>query len=397
MLATTSADDAPAVPPWALTDASSRTLLTLSVKTADGAAHPIIPSNSELPARGEALLTSSANGVDALSLILLAGTRPSAAACVPLGCLRLPIQPLDRGLAQALLVIKASDGRLLATARDVQTGRSVRLVLDATSGIAAEDTSSLPSPWRFETPYTMQPHPGFYCTACGVYLRTPPSAAAAATAPATEPSATIIPPRTDAWDGEVPPESTASRVWPGAYVLSSHLNQPHIASRIKGAKVIELGAGLGLPGLAAWALGASKVVLTDLDENLPRLRQAVEANGASEAAVEVAALDWCDTSTLPTQLKGASWVLAADCVFWPALFTPLLETLTMLTDAAATSPEVLLTVTSRLGRAEAFAAAADACGWGMEEVPLDGAASFLHTRLLRLSRRACVRELELRG
>ena len=69
----------------------------------------------------------------------------------------------------------------------------------------------------------------------------------------------------------------------------------------------------------------------------------------------------------------------------------------MLTDAAATSPEVLLTVTSRLGRAEAFAAAADACGWGMEEVPLDGAASFLHTRLLRLSRRACVRELELRG
>ena len=47
---------------------------------------------------------------------------------------------------------------------------------------------------------------------------------------------------------------------------------------------------------------------------------------------------------------------------------------------------MLLTVTSRLGRAQAFEAEAVARGWRVEEMPLaDGSRSFYHTRLLRLS------------
>ena len=49
-------------------------------------------------------------------------------------------------------------------------------------------------------------------------------------------------------------------------------------------------SGCGLVGLSAWRAGANSVCLTDLDENLDRLRQIVAANGASPQQVRVEAL-----------------------------------------------------------------------------------------------------------
>ena len=93
-------------------------------------------------------------------------------------------------------------------------------------------------------------------------------------------------------------------------------------------------------------------------------------------------------------------MLAADCVFWPALFVPLLRTLTSLHAAAAhlptppagatafagaaRGPRFLLTVTERLGRAEVFRAQATAEGWVLEE--LRCGVSFPHTRLYEARR-----------
>ena len=37
-----------------------------------------------------------------------------------------------------------------------------------------------------------------------------------------------------------------------------------------GVRVLELGAGTGIPGLAAWVCGANEVMVTDLDESNPR-------------------------------------------------------------------------------------------------------------------------------
>lgn len=76
----------------------------------------------------------------------------------------------------------------------------------------------------------------------------------------------------------------------------------------------------------------AQVVLTDLHENLPRLREAVLSNGA-DGAVSVEALDWSEP--VPAGLSTRPWdfILAADCVFWTDLFTPLLKTLAELVDA----------------------------------------------------------------
>ena len=297
-------------------------------------------------------------------------------------------------------------------ARDVQTGCGACHVLRAPGTADAEDgrddsdvsptssalstEGSLPLAWRYETPYTSAAHPGFCCIG-GRFLSLP-VASASASAPA--------PARRVGDDGEVDPASTAERVWPGAYLLASYLQQPAVASRLRGARVLELGSGLGVAGLAAWVVGCARVTLSDLPENVPRLTDVIAAHHATDA-VRATPLDWLAPS-LPQPLLSPPYgpfdvVLAADCVFWVPLFAPLLRTLQRLVDAAPTdaTPEVLLTVTSRLDRAETFAAEACDAGWTLEEVPLasmeqpsspgmtsSAAASFLHTKLLRLRRRS---------
>ena len=115
-------------PPWAVADATGRTLLGVSVRCADGTAHVLIPRGSCLPsggasvgAYGEALLTSSAHDMSKMTLEVLVGARPSAAACRQLARpLVVPIEPRARGLAQVHVQLCLSATRLLLSARDVQ-------------------------------------------------------------------------------------------------------------------------------------------------------------------------------------------------------------------------------------------------------------------------------------
>jgi hypothetical protein len=112
--------------------------------------------------------------------------------------------------------------------------------------------------------------------------------------------------------------------------------------------------------------------------------------------VQAVALDWMQP--LPPDIRGGApfdVILAADCVFWRGLFEPLCATLCALaavgrTDELADAPPplVLLTVTARLDRAQAFVAIARQHGWVVEEVAVQGAAAMMastHTRLLRLT------------
>lgn len=175
------------------------------------------------------------------------------------------------------------------------------------AGEDAPPSAALAVPWRFENPYADAAHPGF-CCATGHFIAIPDESADA------EAGARRL-----GADGEVAPETTAAKVWPGSYILSRHLDQTHVAASVAGGRVLELGAGLGVPGLVTAVAGASEVLLTDLEENLPRLRAAVARNAAVTTAcpqVNVESLDWT-VAPLPESLTAKPWdvILAADCVY----------------------------------------------------------------------------------
>ncbi|OMO93081.1 Nicotinamide N-methyltransferase-like protein [Corchorus olitorius] len=92
----------------------------------------------------------------------------------------------------------------------------------------------------------------------------------------------------DVYDSVTGRALTGSWVWNSALVLS-HWMSTHL--NFQGKAVVELGAGAGLPGLTAALLGASRVLLTDIQPLLPGLLKNVEANGFKER-VEVRELVW---------------------------------------------------------------------------------------------------------
>lgn len=86
---------------------------------------------------------------------------------------------------------------------------------------------------------------------------------------------------------------TGLTVWDGAVVLSKFLETEANAGacRIAGRTVLELGAGTGVVGLAAAALGAQRVILTDQAYTLDNLRATVARN-PSLRGIDVVELDW---------------------------------------------------------------------------------------------------------
>ena len=200
-------------------------------------------------------------------------------------------------------------------------------------------------------------------------------------------------------DTSLPPTSpaaTAQRVWPCARALAEWLTHSQEAPALEGCAVLELGAGCGLSGLAAWLAGA-RVCLTELAENVPRLQELVAFNQAA-SMVTVAALDW--TQPLPAAISAARWdvILAADCVFWAELFTPLLITLRTLVESSArqgAAPRVILCMTDRAGRLQAFKDAAQSAGCSLRPLVTPDAARPLPPESLEALRRAACELFEL--
>lgn len=146
-------------------------------------------------------------------------------------------------------------------------------------------------------------------------------------------------------DGEL-----AGQLWGAGAALASHLLSPE--GRVLLADqpdVVELGAGLGLVGLAAALAGAGRVTLTDLIENVPRLEHGITKNqqpidDAGRCHVTAAALPFGDLDAVyDVAPDGCDLVLGAlacclglvDKLLWvgtdlcynPDLFEPLLATL----------------------------------------------------------------------
>ena len=320
------------------------------------------------------------------------GIRPMATACRVLGVLEIPLAEAERGMPQVSLSVCATAQQLCAVARDARGGACVswsyrEAEAEAAAELAAATpAASRPSVWRLDNCYSRCQPEGFWLASRWLALPFERGGMEKAD------------------DGEVDPSATAAKVWPASFVLARHVTRsPLLAATLRSgggsdgiggpggaAAVLELGAGCGLPGLACWAAGAASVVLTDLQENLARLDTIVAANLASAAVIAASAtnsaattsttpvssdvatavVDWC--APLPAAILARRWdvVLAADCVFWPRLFAPLLRTLEALVMRCGPT-RVLMASTDRVGRGAAFAAQAEAAGWRIDVLEAD--------------------------
>lgn len=120
--------------------------------------------------------------------------------------------------------------------------------------------------------------------------------------------------------------------WDGADVLARHLERTHRQFGKSPRRILELGAGRGLVGIAAGCLFPSaSVTLTDLDAAVPGLRANIERNravlGPDTDRVRAVALDW-GAQQLDNQLAGPyDLVLASDVVWLIDLIDAFLDTL----------------------------------------------------------------------
>ena len=115
-------------------------------------------------------------------------------------------------------------------------------------------------------------------------------------------------------------------VWPAALALGLWL-QARADELCRGARVLELGAGAGVPGLVACAAGASHLLLTEGDDSLVQLMAAnCEANAPAGSTWAAALLDWREAEAVAQRAgEGGGWdmVLAADVLYSAGDIQPL--------------------------------------------------------------------------
>jgi Lysine methyltransferase len=138
-------------------------------------------------------------------------------------------------------------------------------------------------------------------------------------------------------------------------MLSYHSPDQRLLFQLLGKRVLELGAGCGLVGMAAGVLGASHVIMTDLPDTMTILQRNIDrhyevlsglTSGTSgfprrpSATLTCMACDWCRSppsellTTITTPIPLHDVILVADCVWMQELVAPLLQTLRVLTEVS---------------------------------------------------------------
>ena len=138
---------------------------------------------------------------------------------------------------------------------------------------------------------------------------------------------------------------TGQVVWPVSVALARF-----VAARLdslKGRRVVEVGAGTALAGLAAARSDAASVVLTDGSDVIMQLLERALASSNVTATLKAPTsaqkLLWGDRASFDG-LGGCDVVLGADVVCWPRLVEPLLQTVRALLrgsdDGVGLAPQV---------------------------------------------------------
>lgn len=114
--------------------------------------------------------------------------------------------------------------------------------------------------------------------------------------------------------GSDEPKQYGLILWPAAVALALEIGER--ADEFRGRRVLELGAGVGLPGIAAAAIGGH-VTQTDRDESALELSAQNAAHNGLD--VERRRLDW---NAWPDDIE-ADWLVASDILYRTSLHVQL--------------------------------------------------------------------------
>ncbi|XP_077233338.1 uncharacterized protein LOC143875612 [Tasmannia lanceolata] len=141
---------------------------------------------------------------------------------------------------------------------------------------------------------------------------------------------------------QLPSQGLSFQLWPAASTLVSLLDNcqqresplfPLLISSSFSShtiRILELGSGTGLVGIAASSILGAHATLTDLPHVLPNLQFNIQANNAN---ANVHCLRWGhpeDVESILQQFPQFHLILASDVVYHQHLFDPLLRTLSSL-------------------------------------------------------------------
>ncbi|TDZ26607.1 Protein-lysine N-methyltransferase EFM6 [Colletotrichum orbiculare MAFF 240422] len=130
------------------------------------------------------------------------------------------------------------------------------------------------------------------------------------------------------------------QTWPAGMVLAKHMLRYHRGA-LKDARILELGAGGGLVGLAvALGCGLQKkpLYLTDQDEMFELMGRNTKLNNL-EGTVKPMILNWGESLSQEIVEFKPNVILAADCVYFEPAFPLLLQTLS---DLLALEPDATI-------------------------------------------------------
>ena len=125
----------------------------------------------------------------------------------------------------------------------------------------------------------------------------------------------------------------AWRIWPAAHVLIDWMEKNQQRWCKNTTHCIEIGAGVGLVGIAATALGSDSVTITDLPDELVAIQRSVDVNEEEvRKKIEVRSLHFGNIDEMRAAIssihpKTRIVILASDIVYWESLFVPIAETL----------------------------------------------------------------------
>ncbi|KAL7471716.1 hypothetical protein ACHAXS_012014 [Conticribra weissflogii] len=117
--------------------------------------------------------------------------------------------------------------------------------------------------------------------------------------------------------GQSPIEDTTGLgIWCASLVMARWLASPEMTKRMEGKNVVELGAGCGVPGLAAAVYGKPKsVTITDLNpETIDNIQYNIGLNASNTPAKLVgSSIDWGDETTYPSD--EIDFVIGSDLIY----------------------------------------------------------------------------------